>query len=171
MTLKSFPKSVRWSAGLRNRTVAVLAGFAALAAGEARAVTCTVDTAPVDFGVYVPSSTSPRDSAGYVDVRCTCVVVDCAVFGYRLDLAAGGSGSTSARRLKRAGGADTLSYSLFQDSARTATWGSGPEGVGVVYLLALFGSYQRTPVYGRLNAGQQVRPGTYSDAPAVTILY
>ena len=68
-------------------------------------------------------------------------------------------------------GSDTLGYALYQDSGRTQVWSTGGQARGENYQAALFGSYKRTPVYGRMPAGQYVPAETYSEAPAVTIIY
>lgn len=136
----------------------------------AMAVSCSVQTLPATFGVYSPQSAIPATATGSIDVACTCqALVDCAAFLYRIDIAAGQSGLTAARQMKA--GTAALAYNLYQDAGYGTVWGSGSGGRSSLYLLALFGSYQRNIVYARAPAGQTVRPGNYVDTPIVTITY
>ena len=172
---KTYPKSGRWSAvPAELRLLAVLA--CALVCGIAGAATagtpsCTVSASGVAFGPYDPADDA--DAAGDIDVFCTCVTGnDCTDLPYSLEIQAGLSGSTTARALlPGGGGAQTLSYGLFQDSGRTANWGTGVEAVGRTYPIALYGSSQRTQVYGRVPQGQYVPAGTYGETPAIALFY
>ena len=154
--------------------LALLALTAACAlAGGARATTCTISTTPVSFGSYDPHAGSPNDASGFIDVYCTCTGAECAVdVDYQIEIDAGGSGSTSDRRLLPAGGGGTtLGYGLYQDSNRSVPWGIGIRARSETYPTNLFGSFQRSTVYGRIPAGQHVPADTYSEAPTVTIIY
>ena len=136
----------------------------------ALAISCSVQTLPASFGVYSPQSATPATATGAIDITCTCqVLVDCTAFTYRVDITAGQSGSTAARQMKAATG--SLGYNLYQDPGYTTIWGSDSAGRSSLYLLTLFGSYQRIPVYARAPAGQTVRPGNYVDTPIITIIY
>ncbi|WP_082438692.1 MULTISPECIES: spore coat U domain-containing protein [unclassified Sphingomonas] len=138
----------------------------------ADAVSCTVSTMPVRFGVYNPLQTAPLTTTGTINVACTCTVVDCIAFGYRIDVSAGQSGNIAQRELRS--GSKRLQYNLYSDPGFSGIWGSGiggTGGVGVLYLLSLFGSRQPMTVYARLPARQTAQPGAYSDTPVVTIIY
>lgn len=132
-------------------------------------MSCTVSTLPANFGVYNPLQATPTTTTGEIDVACTCSVVDCIAFTYRIELSAGASGNTAARQMRA--GTASLSYNLYSDPGYSAVWGTGNSGYSVLYLVALFGSRQTATVYGRMPAGQMVGPGSYSDAPVVTIFY
>jgi spore coat protein U-like protein len=167
----TFPRSGRWSAG-RAEAVALAALCAWGMAAAAQAKTCTVSTGAVAFGVYEGGAPGHNEASGHVDVACTCSGgLDCADFSYTIELQAGGSGSAAARRMQRVSGTETLNYGLFQDSSRTVHWAGGADAVTRTYLTADFGSFQRTPVYGRIPAGQHVTPGSYVDTPGVVITY
>lgn len=138
----------------------------------AGAVSCTVSTVPVRFGVYNPMQATPLSTTGTINVACTCTVIDCVAFGYRIDMSAGQSGNVAQRELRD--GTKRLQYNLYSDAAFTSLWGTGigaTGGVGVLYLLPLFGSRQAVTVYARLPQRQIAQPGSYSDAPVVTIIY
>ncbi len=148
------------------------AAFCCLYASTASAVSCTVSTVPVRFGVYNPLQTVPLSTTGTINVACTCAVVDCVAFGYRIDVSAGQSGNLVQRELRN--GTKRLQYNLYSDPGFTSLWGTGigaTGGVGFLYLLALFGSRQPVTVYARLPARQTAQPGAYSDTPVVTIIY
>ena len=168
-----FLRSGRWSAGRRERAALAAAALCAWGlAAAAQAKTCTVSTGAVAFGVYEGGAPSDNDASGYVDVACTCSGgADCLDFSYTIEIQAGGSGSAAARRMQRASGTETLNYALFRDSTRTLNWAAGADAVTNTYTSDLFGSYQRTPVYGRVPAGQHVTPGSYVDTPGVVITY
>jgi spore coat protein U-like protein len=135
----------------------------------ASAVTCSVSTQSANFGIYNPLLSAPASTTGSVDVACTCSVVDCVAFGYRLEVSAGRSGNVADRTM-RAGGSN-LHYNLYTDANYSSVWGSGSAGMSVLYLVALFGSKQTTIVYARAPASQNIVAGSYSDTPMVTITY
>ena len=137
--------------------------------GAASAVTCSVSTQSANFGVYNPLLAAPASTTGIIDVACTCSVLDCIAFGYRLDIGAGQSGNTADRRMRAAD--KQLRYNLYADASYSTIWGSGSGGMSVIYLIALFGSKQTSVVYARAPASQIVPPGAYSDMPVVTITY
>ncbi|MEH3105812.1 MAG: spore coat U domain-containing protein [Sphingomonas fennica] len=135
----------------------------------ASAVSCGVTTAPANFGVYNPLSAAAATTTGTVEVACTCTVVDCVAFAYRVEMTAGQSGNAASREMR--GPSGKLLYNLYQDSNHSAVWGSAASSYSVIYLLALFGSSQKTTVFARAPAGQKIRAGTYSDNVMVTITY
>lgn len=147
----------------------VVAATCVLTPSAACAVTCTVSTLPAKFGVYNPLQATPTSTTGEIDVACTCSVVDCVAFYYRVELSAGSSGNAAARQMRS--GSASLRYNLYSDPSYTSVWGTGSAGYSPLYLLALFGSKQVLTVYGRMPAGQMVTPASYSDAPVVTIFY
>ncbi len=120
---------------------------------------CVVRTVNMDFGVYDP--TTVADAITLVETLCTNDSI--AV----LTLDGGSSGSVSARTLVK--GADTLSYQLYLDAARTQIFGdnSGGQTLGVVGN----GTVQTHEVYGRIPTGQFVTEGNYSDTVIATIVY
>jgi spore coat protein U-like protein len=154
---------------IRRRLAAMLAIACAALPGAASAVSCTVSTTAVNFGVYNPLLKTPLSTTGGIDAACTCTVIDCIAFAYRIEVSAGQSGTTADRAM-RSGNA-SLRYNLYSDAGYGAIWGTGSAGYSVLYLIALFGSKQTSTVYARMPAGQMVPPGSYADAPVVTIFY
>lgn len=135
----------------------------------AQAVSCSVSTRAANFGVYNPLQATPLSTTAAIDVACTCTVLDCVAFGYRIEVSGGQSGSTAAREMAAQNG--RLRYNLYSDPAFTTVWGTGSAGYGALYLIALFGSKQVLTAYARIPAGQTVPAGSYTDSPVVTIVY
>lgn len=118
------------------------------------------------FGNYDLLATTPTDTQLDVLVQCDrnggpqSVTVD-------LGINQGTYGtSVASRRLAMAGGPDTLDYGLFRDAGRSAVWGvtSGIDTGTLTLVMPNNGSATATfRVFGRIPAGQNVSPGSYSD--------
>lgn len=124
---------------------------------------CTVTPTPLAFASYSPAANV--DGTSTIAVLCTLNTP------YKIALDKGANGaSVSARKMKLLTGADTLSYSLFSDSNRTANWG---ETVGTDTLDATgTGLLVTHTVYGRIGASQSTSPaGVYNDTVQVTVNY
>ena len=87
-----------------------------------------------------------------------------------LNLGAGGGGATNAANRFMKSGANTLTYGLFTDAARSTAWGSNLwAGAGAPSVVVNFGvlgggSASRT-IFGRVFSGQQTVPaGSYLSA-------
>ena len=128
---------------------------------RAIAQSCTISPTNVNFGNYTGSTDSPGGSS----LSINCPSGDT----YRILLSAGqGSGASSTVR-KMTNGSYTLSYGLYQDSARTTNWGNST-GTGYIQGTGT-GSAQTYYVYPQLTSGQQVPPGTYTDTISVSTNY
>ena len=138
-------------AATSNSTMAVSANVQA---------TCAINANPLAFGTY---SSSQLDAATTIGVNCT----NTTTYSVSLDTGSG-TGATVAQR-KMSNGAQTLTYTVYSDSARSALWGTTVNtntvaGTGT-------GSSQLLNVYGRIPAGQLPTPGAYSDTLTATITY
>jgi spore coat protein U-like protein len=127
---------------------------------------CTISTTAVAFGAYDPvaaNASSPLDGTGSVIIACTKNTS--ATIG--LDL--GGSPSGSQRRMTTGGGSPSFAdYEVYQDSGRTTVWGNS--GAGLLSPSAAPSKAPRTfTVYGRVAAGQDIPPGSYTDAVVATV--
>lgn len=125
---------------------------------------CTTLTGgSITFAAYVPDATAPNDASTTVAVRCTKGTP------VTISMNAGsGAGATEAVRVLTSAD-DTLQYSLYQNSARSTLWGSGDDkasfnGDGLLSTTTL-------NVYGRITAGQDVKPGSFTDTVTVTLGY
>jgi spore coat protein U-like protein len=122
--------------------------------------TCAISAAPLAFGVYFGSQ---ADATTTLSVTCTNTTP------FYVNLSAGLNASASAQpRMSGPGGA-LLAYQMFQDAARSQTWGNnfnvdGEAGAGS-------GGAQPLTVYGRVPAGQFVTPGGYADTVIATVTY
>ena len=155
-----------------SQVLSLLLLFTVMPTAAHAALSCTVQTQAVNFASYDPKSLLPSTSSGTIEVKCTCSLLDCIALGYSVEISSGASGSTSDRRLRRAGqSSGGLQYGLYRDATRLLTWETGANRLSALYLLALFGTWQTNTVYGAIPAGQLVESGAYSDAPAVLISY
>jgi spore coat protein U-like protein len=93
--------------------------LALCAAGQAAAVTCTLASTTLPFGVY--SITAVKTGTATVTVTCTKQAGD-TTFTYEVRLNAGG-GSFTTRTM--ASGGNTLDYNIYRDVANTLIWGNG----------------------------------------------
>lgn len=121
-----------------------------------------ISTPALDFGMH-GVLTSAVDAAATLQVACTNTTP------YTIGLSSGlGAGATTSLRRMTAG-ADTIDYSLFRDSARTATWGNT---IGVDTAAATgTGAAQSFTVYGRVPAQTTPSSASYTDTVTVTVTY
>lgn len=125
---------------------------------------CDSVSGTMPFGHYNPLTGSSLDMAGTLSVRCT------AGTAYTIALDKGtGSGASIATRKMTSNG-NTLTYTIYSDSARTAVWGdttgSTLSGTGT-------GLVDSTHVpYGRIMGSQFGTPaGSYADTVIITVNY
>lgn len=131
---------------------------------------CSVTATEVAFGAYYPLVGSAVDSTGDVEVSCgTDTIGD--VMSYSIELSGAKKGS-KPRELKGPQG-DRLEYNLYTDPARTLIWGDGKgstytvtESYTFTVLCCVTNNYT---VYGRLDSGQNVQPGSYSDSITIKV--
>ncbi|HEY4317593.1 MAG TPA: spore coat U domain-containing protein [Herbaspirillum sp.] len=121
--------------------------------------TCTIQGSSLHFGNY--QSKLP-DQAGNVSVNCSQGTT------YTVALEGGTVDSAVSHALSDPANAQ-LSYELYQDSARTKTWGNA----NTSELVSNIGNgvLQNIPVYGRIPAGQGRAAGIYADVVSVTLSY
>ncbi len=68
------------------------------------------------------------------------------------------------------GGASTVGYQLYQDSAHSQVWGSTTGAGANVYAGTGSGSAQSVSVYGLVPSANST-PGSYSDTITATVSY
>lgn len=154
---------------------ATVLALAILSAGWSQgvlALSCSVSAISTSFGVYSPLSPGALDGTGQVTVRCEQLLISILV-SYTIQLSSGSSGSYAPRNMNGPG--YQLAYNLYNDASHTQVWGDGSLGTGVVsdgYLLGIIFPVVRSyNVYGRIPAGQNVAPGSYTDSIVVTVNY
>lgn len=146
-------------------TLAALAAFFCPAA-HALALSCSVTATAVAFGTYTPLTSAP--STGTITITCLSVVGPSPA---TITLSAGASNSFAPRKM--ASGGNTLSYNLYQDSARSVIWGDGTGGSMAETLnltQGVLGATTTATVYG-LIPSQDPAPGVYADTIMVTVAY
>ena len=138
---------------------------------------CSITAVNLNFGVYDPLQSLPDDSAGSVTVTCNYVPPGTTTVSYTVALS-NGLNATSASTRKMAAGTARLGYNVFNDAARTATWGNGTGGTVLVSGSTTVGpgignSTRKIThaVYGRLPALQDAVPGSYLDTLLLTLMY
>lgn len=113
----------------------------------------------MNFGSYDPFSSMDSDSAGNIAVTCD------AGAPYSIALSSGGGTFTTRVMVS---GANTLNYNLYTTAARNIVWGDGAGSTATVGGTGS-GTTINIAVYGRLPAGQNVHPGSYSDSIVVAV--
>jgi spore coat protein U-like protein len=121
---------------------------------------CTISATNLAFGSYTGTT---LDAVSTLSVTCAKATA------YYVNLNEGMNPDGSYLPRASGPGGALLSYTLFQDAARTSRWGNtynldGVAGTGN-------GIAQVLNVYGRVAAGQFVNPGAYSDTVIVTLTY
>ncbi len=139
---------------------------ALLGTRRAHAVSCVFNSVtPVAFGTYDVFSVTPTDAVGSFTYQCSLLL---ALDVITINLSTGSSGTYSARTLQN--GANTLSYNLYMDAARTVVWGDQSNGTSnytaILSLLAV-----TLPIYGRIPARQNAKAGSYNETVVVTLLF
>ena len=146
-------------------TVTAILLLASAFCTEASAQNCRIAAVPLNFGSYLPNDPGPLDVSGSVDVDCR------GVRGTFVITIGAGSSNDFGQRLLQSG-TDALAYNIYLDAARSRVWGDATAGTSVFSLFRPSGRLRQSfPVYGRLFAGQDVDPGTYSDNLLVTIIF
>jgi spore coat protein U-like protein len=134
---------------------------------------CTItSTTNVAFGAYDPADvnfTAHLDATGSVTVRCTKGTVADVALDQGLYAAAGSSCAAPARQMSN-GATERLGYALYADAGRTTAWGCDA-GNDQSFTSAGSGSPTTLHVYGRIPAGQDVAPGSYTDTVQVRVTF
>lgn len=168
-----FPCHTRLARTLSRSLAPALLALACAGAGAQSSATFTVTATVLPsctvigggtlaFGIVTPGN----QADGSVSVTAICTVGT----PYTLSLDAGtGSGATMTQR-RMSSGADTLSYGLYHDAARTQPWGDGSAGSSTVGSTGT-GLAQAFTVYGRVPSSATATVGVYADTITVTATY
>jgi spore coat protein U-like protein len=135
---------------------------------KARAATCSFTVTTVAFGSVDVTANAAVNTTATVSVMCSSLLA-LGGFNVCVNLGAGSGGATNAATRFMLSGANTLTYGLFSDAARTIPWGSslwaagGANAVLVSFPGSLLGTQTETAtVYGQVYSGQQtVMAGSY----------
>ncbi|MDA8100190.1 MAG: spore coat U domain-containing protein [Nitrospiraceae bacterium] len=157
---------------LATIAVILLTAGTVLAAGS-----LTVSTSPVAFGVY--DLFSPADNVvGQGEVAVTYVVGPNPnpPITYTITISVSpNSGGINPRTMKQIPPTiDAMNYNVYTDAARTIIWNNAITGAADNVILTLKRNDpqpQRTPIYGRIPALQDIGVGSYSDSLTVTVVW
>jgi spore coat protein U-like protein len=136
--------------------------------------TCSVSATGPIFGVYNPFATTPDEENGTLKATCTLLSGGAATVNITDSFSTGSSGTYSNRTMLS--GANVLNYNLYYDAGYTQIRGNGTGGSqtgGATLNLTSANPTQTATgtIYGKVNAGQNVAPGTYTDTIVVTITF
>lgn len=136
--------------------------------------TCSVSATGPNFGVYNPFATTPDEENGTVNATCTLLSGGAATVTITDSFSTGSSGTYTNRTLLS--GTNALNYNMYYDAGYTEIRGNGSGGsqTGGATLNLTAGNPTQSvsgTIYGKINAGQNVAPGTYTDTIVVTITF
>lgn len=128
----------------------------------AAAGACTIIINNFAFGRYVSGQAAPLNGAWGITVNCDGFQTISASVTPSM-----GTGAYILRLMNQLDGDDTLGYQLYTDWNHTTIWGNGQQltrpitgsGAGIVVL----------DVFGKIGAGQNIRPGIYQESIVVTV--
>jgi len=157
--------------------VLMLVGWAAPAAAQ----TCSFSISDVNFGTVSPvSGASTVDSSGTLSINCSglgLLGILPVTVGICPNLDAGTGGSNATGRLMKGSGSNTITYQLYQDSARSLPWGSAQllnfTSVPTVMVTSDSSGNVHTSrtIYGRMTNPGTAPSGSYSSTFAGQSFY
>jgi spore coat protein U-like protein len=136
--------------------------------------TCSVAATGPNFGVYNPFAATPDEENGTLNATCTLLSGNAATVTITDSFSTGSSGTYANRTMLS--GANVLNYNLYYDAAYTEIRGNGTGGSQTGSATLNLTKANPTQVatgtiYGKINAGQNVAAGTYTDTIVVTITF
>ena len=147
----------------RNRAIFAAVALVCLPCASLAHAGCTVWATPIPVGDYDPSAAEAAVISADIELRCE-------ESGVNLDLAFGPSavsGSVIDRRMRHGFRADTLRYNLYQDPHALRLWGDSEATMSS--RTAVRGP-TFVQVFARIEPGQDVWVGEYSDEVMLTVL-
>jgi spore coat protein U-like protein len=119
---------------------------------------CTLNGGTLNFGAYRSDESSTAQ---------TTISYDCpAGMEISLTLSPGRQSQGQERAMLRDDGDELLPYQLYQDSDRSQIWGDQSDALTIEPTVQ---GGDTVPVFGRIEAGQDVPPGTYRDTVLITL--
>jgi spore coat protein U-like protein len=138
------------------------------------AATCTVAATGPAFGNYDPSSATATTANGTVTATCTWTSGGTTTVNLVASYSAGNAGTYPNRFMLV--GVAPLNYNIYFDSTYTTIRGNGTAGTQTGQATLTVSSANRTAtatgtLFGRIPAGQNAVPGSYSDTIVITLTY
>ena len=157
----------------RRLTIFIIALFCLAFSQNSTAATCNFDQMNgnlMDFGILSAAQSSPVFDSATLQFTCTADGLLPTV-SYSVAISAGSSGDFNQRTMRFA--AWSISYNLFIDPTFITVFGDGMPGNNsqTVSGLCVSGVTCIVPVYGKLDGGQSLRAGQYSDAVTITLSF
>lgn len=130
---------------------------------------CRLNTTPVNFGKYDPTDSNARYATGTLALTCTKGTAPTTI---RLDYGKNANGGTTRTMMSTSASvADKLIYELYKPAAdnscsvsNTTIWGDTVnDGLSITGITAGITAPVVYNVCGKIAAGQDVAPSTYSD--------
>ena len=136
--------------------------------------TCTVSATGPAFGVYDPTSATPLNANGMVTAVCSWTGGAATTLTVTIAYGPGNSGNDADRYMLS--GTSQLHYNLFDNATYTTIKGNGSSRMQIDSAKVTVSSGQPTtqvqfPLFGQIQALQDVPPGTYTDNIVVTVTY
>jgi len=138
------------------------------------AISCSVNTLPLNFGNYDPFTATPLDVTTTATITCTSnsnrPLGETTII--TSSISRGGAPSFSPREMRNALN-NPLNYNLFTSAARTTIFGDGSAGTSerreFVWVNRSNPAIIRHDIFGRIFAGQDVSVGSYRDTLIFTV--
>jgi spore coat protein U-like protein len=123
---------------------------------------CTISSTTVNFGAQGLLNAN-IDAQGTLSIQCS------SQLPYAVSLDGGNSGATDPTQRKMTKGANSITYGLYRDAARSLAWGS-TSGVNTASGTGS-GTSQTLTVYGRVPPQTTPKANTYTDSIIATVTY
>ena len=124
---------------------------------------CLVLTDNIVFGNYDVFNAAPTQSGAFVYIDCNANTDATITIG-----PSSVSGSETTRQMRNATSTDRLNYTITKDAAGLQPWGTTGANTVVTRVPKKFNN-GKFYAYARLDAGQDVSSGIYTDTLVVTI--
>jgi spore coat protein U-like protein len=120
---------------------------------------CTLNGGTLDFGPY--RSEESKQARTSISYRCP------EGMEISLSMGPGREADGPARAMQRDGGDGALRYQLYQDAGRSQVWGDQGDALTIP---STDDGETSVDVFGVIEAGQEVPPGTYRDTVVITLV-
>ena len=162
-------------AGLRERAAetllrlmiclaVLLAGLLFAQPAESAISSCSVSSPGVVFSSYDTVSRTAVDGVGTITLTCTGSGTE----NLSLNFSGGNTGSCTTREMRN--GTNPLTYQLFRDAARTASWCDSGSRMDITIDFSSGATQTNTyTIYARVSSGQNPPWGSYSDSLTLAV--
>ena len=136
---------------------------ALLASGSAIGASCSITSVPTlgfpNYDVFNLAATTTSQTAKF---RCDNDV------NITIGIGKSSTSNSIANRQMSAGGADRLNYNIYKNAGFTLLWGDGTAGTTAL-VVATNNQNANVPIFGKIDPGQDVTVGNYSDTVVLSV--